>query len=149
MIVALIGLRSAERYTIGMMRFALVGVLALTVTAQRAPLVLVGATAPVFTIADDQGTDRSLGTYRGKYVVLEWHEKGCPYVNKHYKTGHMQQLHKTWMDRGVVWLGIADPALRARSSTSADTEGFGRLAACAASALRASTSSREAANAGW
>ena len=49
---------------------------------------------------------RSLAEFKGKYVVLEWHEKGCPYVSKHYKTGHMQALQKKWMDRGVAWVLI-------------------------------------------
>lgn len=84
----------------------LVNVLAVAVTAQRAPLVRVGSTAPAFTVPDDRGTAQALEAYRGKYVVLEWHEKGCPYVNKHYKAGHMQQLHAKWKRRDVAWLLI-------------------------------------------
>ena len=43
-------------------------------------------------------------------MVLEWHEKGCPYVTKHYRTGHMQRLQKQWTDRGVAWLMITSSA---------------------------------------
>ncbi len=74
------------------------------VPAQRAPVVPVGSVAPAFTVTDDRGVPRSLADYRGKFVVLEWHEKGCSYVAKHYKTGHMQRLQAGWMARGVVWL---------------------------------------------
>jgi len=84
---------------------------------QRAPVPLVGigAVAPGFTVLDDHNAPRSLADYRGKFVVLEWHEKGCPYVAKHYKTGHMQALQKAWMDRGVAWLLINSSAEGAHS----------------------------------
>lgn len=74
------------------MRLALVGFLAVTVAAQRAPVLPVGSAAPAFTLPGDRGTAQTLEAHRGKYVVLEWHEEDCPCVNKHYKTGHMQQL---------------------------------------------------------
>ena len=32
---------------------------------------------------------------------MEWHEQGCPYVTKHYRTGSMQQLQRRWMDQGA------------------------------------------------
>ena len=75
------------------MRFAflLVTLLAVHASAQT-PSVRVGAPAPGFTVTDDHGVKRSLSDFRGKFVVLEWHEKGCPYVTKHYRTGHMQRL---------------------------------------------------------
>ena len=78
--------------------------LSLVLSPQRGPVVPVGSIAPAFSVTDDRGATRSLAEFKGKYVVLEWHEKGCPYVSKHYKTGHIQALHKKWMDRGVVWL---------------------------------------------
>jgi peroxiredoxin len=84
--------------------------LLLLIPTQRGPVVPVGSIAPAFSIPDDRGTARSLADFKGKYVVLEWHEKGCPYVTKHYKTGHMQALHKAWMDRGVAWLLINSSA---------------------------------------
>lgn len=64
----------------------------------------VGVPAPDFTLPDDRGRDVRLFDLRGQYVVLEWHEKGCPYVAKHYRTGHMQKLQQKWMQRGVQWL---------------------------------------------
>ncbi|HET9372715.1 MAG TPA: redoxin domain-containing protein [Vicinamibacterales bacterium] len=66
--------------------------------------VRVGESAPAFSATDDRGATRSLAELRGGYVVLEWHEKGCPYVAKHYKSGRMQALQKKWNARGVRWL---------------------------------------------
>ena len=83
--------------------FALLALSTLTF-AQSGPLVPVGSVAPGFTASDDRGIARSLSAFRGKYVVLEWHEKGCPYVAKHYKSGAMQKLQAQWMAKGVVWL---------------------------------------------
>ncbi len=87
----------------------LLSTLALTLSPQ-APKVPVGTIAPAFTSTTDTGTPVSLGDFRGKYVVLEWHEKGCPYVTKHYRGGAMQRRQKAWMDRGVPWLLINSSA---------------------------------------
>jgi peroxiredoxin len=84
--------------------------LVLFAPGQRSPQVPVGAIAPTFTVADDGGKQVSLADYRGKFVVLEWHEKGCPYVTKHYRGGDMQARQKRWMDKGVVWLLINSSA---------------------------------------
>ena len=43
---------------------------------------------------DAQGKTESLGDYKGKYVVLEWFNPGCPFVQKHYKSQNMQALQK-------------------------------------------------------
>jgi len=68
--------------------------------------VKVGEPAPTFTATDNQGKEHSLATYKGKWVVLEWHNQTCPYVVKHYKSGNMQKLQKEWTSKGVVWLTI-------------------------------------------
>ena len=73
-------------------------------------VVRVGERAPDFTAKDDRQTPRSLADFRGKFVVLEWHEKGCPYVSKHYRSGTMQKLQRNWMDQGVAWLMITSSA---------------------------------------
>ena len=46
--------------------------------------VRVGAPAPAFTATDSRGQAESLTQFRGKYVVLEWHNQGYPYTKKHY-----------------------------------------------------------------
>lgn len=66
----------------------------------------VGAPAPVFTAVDTSGKTVNLGDYKGKTVVLEWTNDGCPYVRKHYGSGNMQALQKKWTDQGIVWLSV-------------------------------------------
>jgi len=65
-----------------------------------------GSMAPEFKGADSNGMTHSLSEYRGKYVVLEWANQGCPYEQKHYKSGNMESLQKEWTGKGVVWLSI-------------------------------------------
>src|ERR1700722_8245919 len=65
-----------------------------------------GILAPDFKGVDSNGVTHSLSEYRGKYVVLEWANRGCPYEQKHYKSGNMESLQKQWTDKGVVWLSI-------------------------------------------
>ena len=85
-------------------------VLALTVLPSFAQEVRVGAAAPDFKATDSNGKAESLDEYRGKYVVLEWHNQGCPYTKKHYTSGNMQALQKEWTAKGVVWLTVISSA---------------------------------------
>ena len=79
-----------------------------------APLLLVaakvGQAAPDFTATASNGKTFRLSDYRGRYVVLEWHNNGCPYVGKHYRSGNMQRLQKEWTGRNVVWFTIISSA---------------------------------------
>ena len=68
-----------------------------------------GDMAPAFTLVDADGTQRSLADFKGKTVVLEWTNEGCPYVKKHY-TGAMQALQRDATADGVVWLTIISSA---------------------------------------
>ena len=72
--------------------------------------VRVGAPAPTFTATDSRGQTQSLTQYKGKYVVLEWHNQGCPYTRKHYVSGNMQNLQKEWTAKGVVWFTVISSA---------------------------------------
>jgi peroxiredoxin len=65
--------------------------------------------APDFTAPDADGKTRSLSEFKGKTVVLEWVNEGCPYVRKHY-SGNMQGLQQAARADGVVWLTIASSA---------------------------------------
>lgn len=67
----------------------------------------VGAAAPDFTLTDIAGKPVKLSDYKGKHVVLEWTNPNCPYVGKHYDSGNMQGLQKTYGEKGVVWLAIS------------------------------------------
>jgi len=71
---------------------------------------VVGSPAPNFTAIDSHGQSHSLSEYRGKYVVLEWHNQGCPYTRKHYVSGNMQALQKEWTEKGVVWFTVISSA---------------------------------------
>ena len=70
----------------------------------------VGETAPEFTASASNGKTIHLSDYRGKYVVLEWHNNGCPYVGKHYKSRNMQRLQQEWTSRGVMWFTVLSSA---------------------------------------
>jgi len=70
----------------------------------------VNAPAPAFTATDSHGQPHSLDQYHGKYVVLEWHNQGCPYTSKHYESGNMQGLQKQWTEKGVVWFTVISSA---------------------------------------
>jgi len=70
----------------------------------------IGQEAPDFTLTDLDGNEHSLSNYKGKYVVLEWLNFQCPYVDQHYGSGHMQELQSTYTDKEVVWLSIVSSA---------------------------------------
>ena len=65
-----------------------------------------GQVAPNFTLTDMHGTPVQLSDFKGKYVVLEWTNPGCPFVRNHYNTRNMQGLQAEWSAKDVVWLSI-------------------------------------------
>lgn len=73
------------------------------------PGVALARPAPGFTAVDIDGKTRSLAEFKGKVVVLEWVNEGCPYVKKHY-SGNMQGLQQAATADGVVWLSVASSA---------------------------------------
>lgn len=78
-----------------------------SVHAAPAPAVAaVGQPAPAFTARDTTGRAVSLADYKGKTVVLEWVNPGCPYVQKHYRSANMQGTQREAVGKGVVWLTI-------------------------------------------
>jgi hypothetical protein len=84
--------------------------LALALTTIPALAVAPGTPAPDFKGTDSNGVQHSLSDYRGKYVVLEWANQGCPYDRKHYLSGSMENLQKEWTAKGVIWLSIISSA---------------------------------------
>jgi peroxiredoxin len=72
--------------------------------------VQVGEVAPNFTATDSNGHQHSLAENKGKYVVLEWTNQGCPFTKKHYESGNMQKLQKLWTGKGVVWFTVLSSA---------------------------------------
>lgn len=71
---------------------------------------VIGQPAPGFSLPDTHGNVHALSDFKGKTVVLEWTNYDCPFVKKHYNTGNMQSLQKTYTDKGVVWLSINSSA---------------------------------------
>lgn len=65
-----------------------------------------GATAQDFKLTDVNGKTVQLSKFRGKNVVLEWHNPGCPFVKKHYDTGNMQATQAAAQKQDTVWLTI-------------------------------------------
>ena len=106
------------------------------------PVVLAAATlgqaAPPFTATDVAGKSVSLADFKGRHVVLEWVNPGCPFVVKHYGAGNMQATQKAAIDKGVVWLAVNSTAPDAqdyRSPASMATWMTGQKAAASATLM--------------
>ena len=80
----------------------------------------VGTNAPDFSVADSKGKTQSVSQYKGKYVVLEWFNPGCPFVKKHYGSGNMQKLQEEFTGKGVVWLTVDSSAPGKQGHLTAD-----------------------------
>jgi peroxiredoxin len=91
-------------------RFAAALCMAAAIAAPAAAKPQVGQPAPDFSAVDAAGKTWSLADLKGKTVVLEWTNDGCPYVQKHYSGGNMQALQKAAAADGVVWLTVASSA---------------------------------------
>jgi peroxiredoxin len=105
-------------------RFAgwLAALFAMLVFLPLAWAVRVGEAAPDFTATDSNGKVQHLADYTGKYVVLEWTNRGCPYTQKHYNSGNMQRLQREWTQKGVVWLTVISSAPGTQGFATADDE---------------------------
>jgi peroxiredoxin len=66
----------------------------------------VGKPAPDFKLPDLAGKQVSLASFKGKVVVLEWFNPGCPFVKKSHGQGSLVGLAKRHARAGVVWLAI-------------------------------------------
>ncbi|MFT3683561.1 MAG: thioredoxin family protein [Phycisphaerales bacterium] len=67
----------------------------------------IGEKAPEFTLKDTEGKDVKLADFKGKIVVLEWFNPGCPFVKKHHETlDTMTKTAAAYKDKGVVWLAV-------------------------------------------
>lgn len=79
---------------------------AVVLAAPAIAAVQVGQAAPNFKLNDADGKVVTLSDFRGKTVVLEWHNPGCPFVQKHYNSGNMQKTQAAAVKDGAVWLTI-------------------------------------------
>ena len=82
----------------------------LAFSAPAARAAAVGQPAPAFSATDSNGKTVTLQQFRGKHVVLEWHNQDCPFVVKHYKSGNLPKLQREWTQKGVVWLVVISSA---------------------------------------
>ena len=77
--------------------------------APSAPVVTsatIGQPAPDFTLPDLDGKQVSLAQFRGKPVVLEWFNPGCPFVRNSHTVGSLKGLAAEEAAQGVAWLAI-------------------------------------------
>ena len=92
-----------------MRNFPAIATATITAIALASPLAAAqrtGATVQDFKLTDVNGKTVQLSEFRGKTVVLEWHNPGCPFVSKHYNSGNMQMTQKAARAQGAVWLTI-------------------------------------------
>ena len=70
----------------------------------------IGQPAPDFTLSDLTGKHVSLHDYKGKIVVLEWFNPGCPFVNASHTKGSLKGTAARHEAQGIVWLAINSAA---------------------------------------
>ena len=88
------------------MKKALISALMASLFASAAFAATVGKPAPDFALTDVNGKAVKLADFKGKHVVLEWHNPACPFVVKHYDSSNMQSLHNKYDAKDTVWLTI-------------------------------------------
>lgn len=98
----------------------LAGVVALAMSGAAHAVPKVGEPAPDFTAPGANGKPVKLSDLKGKYVVLEWTNEGCPFVQKHYKSGNMQGLQKEFTGKDVAWITVFSSKVGAQGHVDAD-----------------------------
>lgn len=88
----------------------ILGAALLAITSVSHAALKPGDPAPDFTAKDTKGNTVSLSQLKGQYVVLEWTNNECPFVQKHYGSDNMQQLQKTYTGKGYRWYSIISSA---------------------------------------
>lgn len=79
----------------------------------------IGEQAPDFALKDTDGKEHKLSDYKGKIVVLEWFNPGCPFIKLHHeKQSTFADLYKDYHGKDVVILAI--------NSTNADHADYGK-----------------------
>jgi len=94
-----------------MLKRCFVPALLLLLTGAALAAATVGEAAPPFSAIDTSGKKVSLADFKGKTVVLEWTNPGCPFVQKHYRSANMQATQKAALAQGVVWLSVNSTAV--------------------------------------
>jgi len=92
------------------MKLALALSVSLLFLAPSAQAIDSGSPAPDFKAISSDNKEVKLSDYKGKVVVLEWLNHGCPFVKKHYEGKNMQALQAEMTKKGVVWLSVISSA---------------------------------------
>ena len=95
--------------------------LCLAFFAQVTQALETGSPAPEFTAITSSGKTIHLSDYKGKIVVLEWLNYGCPFVKKHYDSSNMQNLQKEETAKNIVWLSVISSAPEKQGYSTAAT----------------------------
>jgi peroxiredoxin len=66
----------------------------------------VGAAAPDFSLPDLDGHTVTLSSFKGKTVVLEWFNPGCPFVRAAHTVGSLKDTPARARADGVVWIAL-------------------------------------------
>lgn len=82
----------------------------------------IGEKAPNFTVTGADGKSYSPSQFEGKYLVLEWTNKECPFVRKHYGSGNMQATQAKAEEMGAVWLSVCSSAPGMQGYMTADEQ---------------------------
>lgn len=96
--------------------------LGLLLAASPAFALKTGEMAPNFQVNDTKGLSQSLASQKGKFVVLEWHNQGCPFVRKHYDSKNMQKLQKQWVGKDLTWFTVISSAKGKQGAVTPDEE---------------------------
>lgn len=105
-------MKMISRRTLGQ-ALGLVAAAALTATALTHNAfadVVTGEAAPAFSVETASGEALSLDSLAGQTVVLEWTNHGCPYVQRHYGSEHIQTLQANAAADDVVWIQVISSA---------------------------------------
>ena len=87
----------------------MISLVALTLLSQPAAAVSleVGKPAPEFALTDLEGNAVKLSDHKGKVVILEWFNPGCPYVVYAHEEGPLKAMAQKYDAReDMVWLAI-------------------------------------------
>ena len=69
-----------------------------------------GKPAPDFSEVDASGKTQTLSDYKGSWLVVEWFNKDCPFVRKHYNSENMQSLQAKYTGQDVKWISVISSA---------------------------------------
>ena len=83
----------------------LLAVSAFGLSSSSAADVAPGQPAPDFTLPDLDGNSVALSSFRGKTVVLEWFNPGCPFVKHGHAEGPLKDQAARHKD-DVVWIAV-------------------------------------------